>query len=64
VVGHSDTFEEIKFRAFLAVTQWEVLQEKSRAFQRVIREARDHLAKANQARVRISQSTGVDASSS
>jgi hypothetical protein len=64
VVGYNDTFEEIKFRAFLAVTQLEVLQERSRAFQRVVREARDHLARVNEARVKMSQSIGVDASSS
>jgi hypothetical protein len=56
------TFEEIKFRAALARTQWESLQEKARNFQTVVQEAKERLATASEAKVKVLQSTNVDAS--
>ena len=59
-----DIFEEIKFRAALARTQWETLQEKAHAFANRVQEAKNNLAKINEAKLTLLQSTDVDASSS
>ena len=61
---HQDIFEEIRFRAALAVTQWEALQENAHTFRNCIQQAREHLARVNEAMLRARQSTAVDASSS
>lgn len=61
---HEDMFEEIKFRAALARTQWEALQEQARVFASCVQEARNSLAKINEAKVTALRSTDVDASSS
>jgi len=59
-----DIFEEIKFRAALARTQWEALQEKACVFASCVQEASNNLAKINEAKFTALQSTDVDASSS
>ena len=59
---HHDIFEEIKFRAALAVTQWEALHEKAIIFRRKIKEAEDLLARVNTDRLKILQPNDVDAS--
>ena len=61
---HEDTFEEIKFRAALARTQWEALQEKARIFASCVQEAKNNLMKINEAKLTALQSTDGDASSS
>jgi len=64
VRGHEDTYEEIRFRAALAVMQWEALQERARIFASCVQEAKHNLAKINEAKVTALQSTDGDASSS
>ena len=59
-----DTFEEIKFRVALAVTQWEALQEKAPAFKSCVQEAKEQLARSNEEKVTVLNSTTDDASSS
>jgi hypothetical protein len=61
---HEDTFEEIKFRAALAVMQEEALQEKARAFLSTVQEAKNNLARINEAKLTALQSTDEDVSSS
>ena len=61
---HEDTFEEIKFRAALAVMQGEALQEKARAFLSTVQEAKNNLARINEAKLTALQSTDEDVSSS
>ena len=56
------TFEEIKFRAALARTQWESLHEKALNFQTVVQKAKERLGRASEAKVKALQSTNVDAS--
>jgi hypothetical protein len=61
---HEETFEEIKFRAALAVMQWESLQEKARAFSSRVQEAKNNLARVNEDKLTTLQSANVHASSS